>query len=169
MHGRNITHLALLTGMSLTLFMVETALPAPIPVPGAKLGLANAVTVWTVYRCRPSEALMVLISRILLGALLTGNLFAIIFSLSGGLLSLAACLILKRFMPSLPMWQSSAFGGVLHNAGQLIAAVLVSGTRALIYYAPLLIIAGMACGSVTGLIAQVTASRLDAGQKGSQR
>ena len=92
MNTKNFARLALLTALSLILFAAEMALPAPIPVPGAKLGLANVVTVWALYHCTARETLLVLLARILLGALLSGNAGALIFSLSGGLLCLAGTL-----------------------------------------------------------------------------
>ena len=60
MNTKNFARLALLTALSLILFAAEMALPAPIPVPGAKLGLANVVTVWALYHCTARETLLVL-------------------------------------------------------------------------------------------------------------
>lgn len=159
---RNIARGALLVGMSLVLFLVEIALPAPLPVPGAKVGLANAVTIWTVYNCSCSEAFMILVCRIILGALLTGNPFSLTFSLAGGLSSLLLCLYLKRSISKLPMWQCSVVGGLVHNLAQLGVAIVITNSIALIHYAPYLIIAGIACGAATGIISQMLTARLAA-------
>ena len=163
-----MTRLALLTALSLVLFAVESAFPSPIPVPGAKLGLANAVTVWCVYRCGAKEAMMVLAARVLLSSLITGNAFALAFSVSGGFASLLLCAALARALKGLPMWQCSAAGGAMHNAAQLAAAYALTRASGLVHYAPFLLIAGLACGTATGLIAQLTAARLDAA-KGVKR
>lgn len=162
---RNIARSALLVGTSLVLFLVEGALPAPLPVPGAKLGLANAVTIWTVYTCDLSEALLILVCRIMLGALLTGNPFSLAFSLAGGLSSLLLCVYLKRMLTNLPMWQCSVVGGLMHNIAQLGIAISITKSIALIHYAPYLIIAGIACGAATGSISQMLSARLNAIRK----
>ena len=87
MSARKLARLALLTGVALSLFVVELQLPDLFPIPGAKLGLANIVTVYALYRCRAGEAAMVLAARILLGGLLGGRGIAIVYSAAGG----AAC------------------------------------------------------------------------------
>ncbi len=163
MKKSSLTRLALLTSLSLILFVVEMALPAPIPVPGVKLGLANVITVWAIYRCTPGETALILIARILLGGLITGNAMALVFSLSGGLCCLAGGLALKKIIPARRMWLNSALCGVLHNAGQIAAAIAITGTAELISYLPFLIVSGIVCGCITGQIAQQTADRLEKG------
>ncbi|MGN0837878.1 MAG: Gx transporter family protein [Pyramidobacter sp.] len=158
-----LTRLALLTALSLVLFAVELALPSPVPVPGVKLGLANVVTVWALYYCTAGQTLMVLTARILLSALITGNAAALIFSFSGGLLSLAGGLLLKKAVPEKRLWLTSALCGVLHNCGQIAAAILVTSAPDLISYLPFLIVAGIVCGALTGQIAQQTQERLEKG------
>ena len=74
MDTKKITHLGLLTCLALIIFIVELRIPDIVPVPGVKLGLANIVTVYCVYNYRPAETAMMLYSRILLGALFSGNL-----------------------------------------------------------------------------------------------
>ena len=160
MNTKNFARLALLTALSLILFAAEMALPAPIPVPGAKLGLANVVTVWALYHCTAKETLLVLLARILLGALLSGNAGALVFSLSGGLLCLAGTLPLRRVIPERRLWLCSAAGGALHNVGQLAAAIAVTKTAGLLSYLPFLLVSGIVCGSLTGQIAQQTSARL---------
>ena len=63
---RRLTRAALLTAIALTIFMAETQIPVPIPLPGVKLGLANIVTVYAMYILGPGDTLMILISRIFL-------------------------------------------------------------------------------------------------------
>ncbi len=161
MKKSSLTRLALLTSLSLILFVVEMALPAPIPVPGVKLGLANVITVWAIYRCTPSETALILIARILLGGLITGNAMALAFSLAGGLCCLAGGLMMKKIIPARRMWLNSALCGVLHNAGQIAVAIAITGTKELIAYLPFLVVSGLVCGSVTGIIAQQIIDRLE--------
>ena len=68
-----LTELALLTASALILYVVELQLPVLVPIPGAKLGLANIVTVYAVYRYRPGEVLLVVLVRIFLGSLFGGG------------------------------------------------------------------------------------------------
>ena len=70
MKTNRLTELAMLTALALIIFIVELQIPAPFPIPGVKLGLANIVTVYAVYRFRAGEAAMVLLARILLGGCL---------------------------------------------------------------------------------------------------
>ena len=99
MSARKLARLALLTAVALSLFVVELQLPDLFPIPGAKLGLANIITVYALYRCRAGEAAMVLAARILLGGLLGGRGIAILYSAAGGAACFAGMLLLKRADP----------------------------------------------------------------------
>ena len=91
---RRLTRCALLTAIALTIFMAEAQLPAPIPVPGVKLGLSNIVTVYAMYVLGPGSTLMILLSRIFLGAVFSGQMMTILYSLGGGLVCYLAMLVL---------------------------------------------------------------------------
>ena len=71
---RHLTRAALLTAIALTIFMAEAQLPAPVPIPGVKLGLANIITVYAMYLLGPADTLLILISRIFLGAVFSGQM-----------------------------------------------------------------------------------------------
>ena len=60
---RRLARLALLTAVALTIFLIEVQLPV-LPIPGAKLGLANIVTVYAVMALGPGDALLILLSRV---------------------------------------------------------------------------------------------------------
>ena len=75
---RKLTTLGLLTAIALTIFMVEAQIPAVLPLPGVKLGLANIVTVFTVFALTPKDGIFVLCARVFLGAVFSGN-FSTIF------------------------------------------------------------------------------------------
>ena len=87
---RRLTRCAVLTALALALSVAEGLVPLTIlfPLPGLRLGLANLVTVYALCRLSGREALLILAARCLLGALLGGNLMALAFSLTGGLLAL---------------------------------------------------------------------------------
>ena len=149
MNIRKLTELSLLLGLSLILFTVEAAAP-PIPVPGVKVGLSQLVTLFALFRYGWREAASLLLARIFLSAIFGGGMAALLFSLSGGMLSLLAMAIGKRFGGRIiPV---SLTGAVFHNAGQLLAAVYVTGTWAVLAYGPVLFLAALLAGFFIGVI-----------------
>ena len=78
MNVKKITQMAMLTAIALTIFMIEAQIPALVPIPGVKLGLANIVTVFAVFALGPKEAGMILFVRIFLGAVFAGNVSTIL-------------------------------------------------------------------------------------------
>ena len=159
MKTKKLTELALLATIALTIFLVELRIPNPVPIPGVKLGLANIGTVYAVYRYRPGEVLLLVLTRIILGAVFSGNLMALLYSLSGGLLCLAGVLLLCRVIPEELLWTVSILGAVLHNIGQIGAAILVTGTPGVVAYLPFLLVSGCCAGAFTGLCAQFLITR----------
>ena len=153
--------LALLTSVSLILFVLENQIPAPLPVPGVKLGLGNVIVVTVLFLYGPKEALALLVCKILLSALLTGNLGALTYSAAGGLLSWAGMCLLKGLLSPKQLWVASVLGAMLHNLGQLLAALAVTRTPGLLAYLPVLLLSGMITGFFTGVAAQLVVQRLD--------
>lgn len=160
MNLKKLLHLALLTGFSLVLFIVENQIPAPVPVPGVKLGLGNIIVVCVLFLYGPKEALAVLAVKVLLSALLTGNLGALAYSAAGGLLSWGGMCLLRPLLGKKQLWAASVLGAMLHNLGQLLAAMGVAATPGLLAYLPVLLLSGMITGLFTGLAAQAVLSRL---------
>jgi len=152
--------MALLTAIALTIFMAEAQIPSPIPIPGVKLGLANIVTVYAMFVLGPADTLMILVSRIFLGSVFSGQMMIFFYSLSGGLACYIVMLVLRRVLTKQQIWVCSAVGGMCHNMGQLIAAILIARTPALAVYLPWLVLCGMAAGLFTGLCAQFLTARL---------
>ncbi len=151
---RKLTLMALLTAIALTIFVVENQIPAPVPIPGVKLGLANIITLITMVLLGKREAGVVLLVRILMGAMFAGSPSTLLFSAAGGLLAyLVMCLLVGRF-GSDRLWIVSALAGIAHNAGQLLACVLVVKTPGVFAYAPVLAASGVITGVFTGLAAQ---------------
>ena len=107
--------------MSLILFTVEGLLPPLFLPPGAKFGLANVVTVVALYKLSEIDALIILSVRIFLAGMFVGSPTVIFFSISGGLLSLAAMIFLRR-TNKFSVVGVSAAGGFFHNVGQISAA-----------------------------------------------
>ena len=172
---KKLTLMAILTAVALIIFIIEAQIPLPVPVPGVKLGLANTVTLFALFygvdksekhNHRPSAFLScgnvftILLCRIILGAVFTGRPIVIVYSLAGGVLAFATMVLMKRFVSDKQVWVCGAIGAVFHNIGQLTAAVIITGTPAIAAYLPILIIAGVLTGVMTGLIAQFTVMRL---------
>ena len=160
MNLKKLLYLALLTAISLVLFIVENQIPAPLPVPGIKLGLGNVIVVTVLFLYGPREALEVLTAKVLLSALLTGNLGALAYSAAGGLLSWAGMSLLRPLLEKKQLWVASVLGAMLHNLGQLAAAVLIAATPGLWSYLPVLLLSGMITGLFTGIAAQAVVGRL---------
>lgn len=158
MKTRKITTLALLTAAAMILSYVESLLPS-VGVPGVKLGLANIAVIFALYRLGWKEALAISVVRVFMVSLLFGSLSALLYSLSGAALSLCVMTLLRRGGRFSSVGVSVA-GGVAHNAGQILMAMLLLGTARLVYYYPILVISGVAGGIFTGLTAALLIKRI---------
>ena len=147
------------TALALIFSYVETLIPISFGVPGMKLGLANLVIVVALYRQTAKDAFLVSAVRIVLAGFLFGNLSMILYSLAGSSLSLLGMALLKRSRGFSVIGVSLA-GGVLHNMGQLIVAMLVVETYSIVYYLPVLLISGMVTGVLIGVISGEVLKRL---------
>ncbi|WP_405344773.1 Gx transporter family protein [Ruminococcus sp.] len=157
---RKLTELAVLTAVSLIIFVIELQIPNPFPIPGIKLGLANIITVYAVYHYKAHEVAAMVAVRLLLGAVFSGNFMALIYSASGAFLCLVGMLLLRRFIDERHLWVASVLGAVFHNTGQMAAALIVTRTAQLLLYYPFLIVSGCLAGAFTGLCAQIVTTRL---------
>lgn len=158
---KKLTALALLTAVALIIFTVEAQIPAFVPVPGVKLGLANIVTVFVVFAIGAKEGAAVLACRIFLGAVFAGNFSTIFYSAAGGLCAILATIGLKRILTQNQIWVAGCIGAVAHSVGQMAAAVAITGTPGLIIYLPVLIAISILTGCLTGLTAQMLLNRGD--------
>lgn len=159
MKAKRLTELSLLTAAALIIFIVELQIPNPFPIPGIKLGLANIITVWAVYHYRPHEVAMVVAVRLILGAVFSGNLYALIYSAAGSLLCLCGMLPLRKIVDEKHLWMASVLGAVLHNTGQMAAALILMRTPQLMLYYPFLLVSGCLAGAFTGLCTQIITLR----------
>lgn len=153
------TRIALLTALSLILFILEGFLPLPLPVPGAKLGLAAIVTLIALYTMSTRDAALMLTLRIVLASAFGGGLAPMLYSLAGGAASFAAMALLKR-CTQFSIVGISAAGGFLHNMAQLLVAAAVLETTALFVYAPVLGIVGILTGILIGIAAQIILQKI---------
>lgn len=153
MKTRKIAYLGVFLALALILSYVESLIPFYFGIPGVKLGLTNLIVVVMLYCIGTKEAFGVSVARILLAGFLFGNLFSILYSLAGGVLSFIVMCLLKK-TGRFHVISVSVTGGISHNLGQLIAAAFVVETYDIFYYMPFLLIAGVATGFVIGMLAQ---------------
>ena len=158
MRGR-VAYFGVFTALALIFSYVETLIPFHFGIPGMNLGLANIIIVLVLYRLGVKEAYLLSVVRVLLSGFLFGNYFSITYSLAGGILSLSAMALLKRNGGFSVMGVSIA-GGVFHNIGQLAVAMLVVETFSVVYYVPVLLVAGMFTGLLIGIAANEMLKRL---------
>lgn len=159
MAGKKIAYLGLLIALAFVLSYVEFLIPINLGIPGVKVGLANLVIIVAMYTIGEKSAFFLSMVRILLVAFTFGNLAAMLYSLAGGLLSYFVMLFAKK-MDVLSAKGVSVLGGIFHNVGQILVAMMILETAQLIYYLPVLLIAGTVSGLFIGLLAVLVIVRL---------
>ena len=147
-------YLGLLAAFALILSYVETLIPFQVGIPGIKIGLANLAVLLGLYLFGWKEAVLLAVLKAFAGGLLFGNLFMIVYSLAGSIVSVFAMILMKKskwfHVPIV-----SAAGGIMHNVGQLLVAIFVVETYSVVYYLPVLMIAGTITGLVIGVVASI--------------
>lgn len=161
MNVKKLTYMAMLTAISMIVFLVEAQIPLPFAVPGVKLGIANVITLFALWTLGWREAGAILVVRIFLGNVITGSVMAMAYSLAGGLLCWVMMSLLKPLMKRNQIWILSVLGAVGHNAGQLAVAIAISGTAAVAWYAPVLLVAGVVTGAFTGYLTQILLAHME--------
>ena len=152
--------LSVSVALSMILSFVESQIPPLAAVPGVKIGLANVVTVFLLYSFGWREAGAVSLVRIFLSALLFGSFVSMLYSLSGAALSFVFMLIAKR-IKCFSQIGVSVLGGVMHNVGQIICAVIILDTVTVAAYLPILLISGVIGGIVVGILGGIVGQRLE--------
>ena len=161
MNVKKLTTMSMLTAFSLIVFLIEAQIPLPIAIPGVKLGIANVITLFAIWMLGWKEAGAILIVRIILGNLIVGNVMAMLYSIAGGLLCWVIMSLLKPVMKRNQIWIMSVLGALGHNAGQLAVAVWISGTVGMLWYAPVLILAGIVTGAFTGKCTELVLGHME--------
>lgn len=164
MRARRLALCGVLAAVALGIFVLEAQIPLPLPVPGLKLGLSNLVVLFAIAVLGRREAAAVLAVRIVLGCLCTGQVSALLYSLSGGLLSFFVMALSLRILKENQLWVASVLGGMAHNIGQMAVAVWLTGTPGLVSYLPVLLLCGLFTGAFTGLCAQLLVKHFPTGK-----
>ena len=155
---KRLVLLAMLTAVAMILSYVESLLPS-VGIPGVKMGLANIAVIFALFRFGWKEAAALSLVRVVLVSLLFGSVGAMLYSLAGAVLSLAVMALLRRIDRFSTVGISVA-GGVAHNAGQILMAMLILQTKQLLVYLPVLAVSGIAGGVLTGLAAALLIRRI---------
>ena len=137
-------------GVAIICGYIEAMIPFDFGIPGIKLGLANIIMIFLLYKNGFLPALAINVARILLVGMLFGNVMSILYSFAGGVLSLIVMWLLKK-SPWFSVVGVSVAGAVAHNIGQLSAALTVIGCNAVVFYLPFLMLSGVLTGFLIGL------------------
>ena len=158
--SKNVAFLGLCTALALILAYVEILIQPLFPtLPGIKMGLPNVILVFLLYRRGAVSAMGVSLVRILLVSILFGNVMALLYSLAGAILSLTVMILLRRSNLLSPVGVSVA-GGVTHNVGQILMAMLLLDTVELGYYLAVLTVTGTVAGILVGLCGSVLIEKI---------
>ena len=158
--AKRVAFLGLFTAIALALAYVEVLLPPLFTaIPGIKLGLPNIAIIFVLYRMGLKEATAVSFVRIVAVSMLFGNPMTFAYSMAGGARSLGAMALLRRF-DVLSIVGVSVAGGVLHNVGQILMAMLLLDTAELGYYLIVLAVTGTISGIFVGLCGSFAVKRI---------
>ncbi|MCD8364411.1 MAG: Gx transporter family protein [Clostridiales bacterium] len=157
--AKTIATLAMMIALAMIFSYVESLIPINFGIPGVKLGLANLVIVASLYLLDGKRAFLISVVRIILSGFLFGNLASILYSLAGGILSLAIMILLKK-SKKLSVLTVSVAGGICHNIGQLVVAILVVENLKLVFYIPVLLVSGFLTGLLIGVVSQIVLPRM---------
>lgn len=156
---RTISTVAMASTLALILSYIESLVPLSFAVPGIKMGLANIAIVFVLYRLGEKEAIAVSLIRLFWVAVLFGSFMTFLYSLAGAVLSMAVMIILKKSEKFSAVGVSVA-GGITHNAGQIIAAVLLMETAQIAYYLPVLVVSGTVTGVIIGIVSALLINKI---------
>ena len=153
---KKIALLAMFAALSLGIYALESAVPNPVPIPGIKLGLANIITLAVLKKYGLRDAALVLLVRILLSALLFGSLMSLMYSATGGALCLLGEYIINRLLSGKALVITGIFGAILHNAGQMLVAFILTSVPDVLFLVPYLLVAAVLTGLFTSLATHFT-------------
>lgn len=158
---KNIPLLAMLTTLAIIISMLERLVPLDFMIVGAKLGLANTITIFVLNRLGKFEAILVLLTRILTVTLLSGRVSSLLFSLIGGLFAFSICCLLIKYYPKkISFIGISIASCAFHHIGQIVAGVIMLSSYVVVAYLPYLLIISIPIGYITGSFLEILFSRL---------
>lgn len=156
---RKTAYTGLLVAVAFLLSYVESLLPVFTGIPGVKIGLANLAVFATLYIAGAKNAYFVAAARVVLVALTFGNMFSLIYSAAGSMLSLTLMVLCKK-SGIFGRIGVSIVGGVSHNIAQTVVAILVLETPELFWYIPVLLVSGTLAGAAIGFLGALILERI---------
>ncbi len=156
---QRLTMNGMFTAFAIIVSYIEVLIPFNIGIPGVKLGLANFVIVICLYNLSLRETFVIDILRILIINMMFGNIFSFAFSIAGGMFSLTVMILFKK-IKDINIVTVSVAGGVSHNIAQIIIAMFLVDNYSVMYYAPVLIVAGIITGMAIGTISIILNKRI---------
>ena len=163
---KRLSHLALLTALALIFSYLESLVPLPMMLPGFKLGLCNVVVLFCAYRLSLWDAAILSLVRVLVTALLFGNVTGFLFSLFGAFFAFLAIVFAKTLLlKQLSFVGVSVLSAAAFNFGQILAASLLYASVSVFAYLPLLLVASAIFGGAVGLLLNLIFDRLGKGVK----
>ena len=156
---KKIAICGIMTTTALIFSFIETLIPLSFVIPGIKLGLANIVVIFSLYKLGTKEAILISLVRVMLAAFLFGSFSSMVYAVSGAVFSIVAMVLLKK-MFKLHVITVSICGAISHIIGQLMVAGAVVGYEAVtIYLAPLLL-AAFVTGAIVGVLGNILIGRI---------
>ncbi|EKQ57172.1 MULTISPECIES: Gx transporter family protein [unclassified Clostridium] len=157
-----IVFISILVSQALALYTIESMIPIPFIAPGAKLGLTNLITVIALYSINNKhDVLLIIILRLLLSTMFSGNLATFMYSTSGALLSYLIMIFVKAIgKDKISIIGVSATGAFFHNVGQLIVASAVLQNITIMLYLPILSLSGIVTGIFIGITSNFVVKHL---------
>ena len=158
--AKKAAYMGMLTALAFVFSYIESLIPISIGIPGVKLCLANLVVIVALYTIGAKEAFALSAIRIFLAGFTFGSPASMAYSLAGGMLSLLVMVSMKK-SKLFSATGVSVLGGVSHNIGQILIAMLVVENAKLLYYLPALILSGTIAGIAVGILASILTKRLE--------
>ncbi len=177
MNSKKLIYISLLVAQGVVLGLIENMIPSFFSfAPGAKIGLANLITVIALFTLSKKETLLLVLLRLFLTTLLGGTISTFLYSFAGAMLSFLGMIVVKKLGPKrISFIGISATGGFLHNVGQLIVASWMASTWSVMLYLPVLSVMGILSGIAIGIAANylldhvTTLKQLHFDQNGSKK
>ncbi|WP_433961345.1 Gx transporter family protein [Enterococcus italicus] len=160
---RKLIFISLLVAQGVIIGLIENMIPYPFGfAPGAKLGLANLITIIALFTMPKKDSFTLIWIRLLLTTLLGGTLSTFLYSMSGALLSYFGMLLVKQLGPKrVSIVGISAVGGFMHNVGQLVTASFIAQSWTVMLYLPILSFLGILSGIAIGIAANYLLQRVE--------
>lgn len=154
-NNQRIAYIALLSAQAVIIGLFERAIPFPFAIaPGAKLGLANIITLMALYTLPEIDTLKVVILRLLLSTFFGGTISTFMYSAMGAIFSFLSMLAVKKLGQNhVSLIGVSVTGAIFHNIGQLTVASWIAKTWTVFLYLPILSFIGILAGVATGVMA----------------